>query len=303
MSVDLRQHSLEARRLFEVAERVTGLPIATLCEAGPIERLTATEVAQPAVVVTSLAALTVLTERAGGALHPMAAAGHSVGELTACVAVGALDEESSLRLVHTRAQAMAQACARVDGTMAAVLGLEEGQLREVCASASTAAGTVELANLNAPGQLVLSGERRAVERAAELARAAGARRVLPINVAGPFHSVYMRPAAATLRHALARAPLVDARIPLVANVDGRDIVSAEDIRRELSAQVAAPVQWIATIHRLARLGCDRFLEVGPGQVVAGLVRRILPGARVASFGDMADLEAALALLDRQPANL
>lgn len=296
MGVDLSEASLAARRVYATADGVTGLSITALCASGPLERLTATEVAQPAVVATSLAALAVLREHAGDAASPAAVAGHSVGELAACAAAGALDVEQTLRLVHVRAQAMADACAAVDGTMAAVIGMDDAPLRAVCEEASGADGTVELANLNAPGQLVISGARVAVERAAALARQRGARRVLPLHVGGPFHSVYMRPAAEAMRQAVASAPFQPAVLPLVGNVDARALRSPDELRAELAAQVSAPVRWMDVLHTLAALGCDRFLEVGPGEVLAGLVRRTLPEARAASFGSMAGLEGALALV-------
>ena len=265
MGVDLREASPQARAIFEQVDRITSLAISRLCAEGPLEQLTPTEVAQPAVVATSLAALAVLRERIPG-LEPAAVAGHSVGELAACVAAGALDEGGALELVAARALAMAAACVEVDGTMAAVIGLDEPALQTVCEEASAEDGSVELANLNAPGQLVISGERQAVARAGEGARAAGARRVLPLAVGGPFHSRYMRPAA-------------------------------EALRDELLVQVYSPVRWSASLGRLAALGCDRFLEVGPGTVLAGLVKRSLPEARVASFGTLADLDEARALLE------
>lgn len=296
MGVDLRARSRQARDLFALADRVTGLPITRLCEEGPLEQLTATEAAQPAVVVTSLAALAVLRDELGEDPAPLAVAGHSVGELAAYVAAGALDAEAALRLVHERAQAMMAACAAVDGTMAAVLGLDEEPLRAACEAATQRDGSVEVANLNAPGQLVISGERRAVERAAERAKAAGARRVLPLVVGGPFHSAYMQPAAERLARAVAAAPLRDAQVPVVVNVTAREADRADDLRAELAAQVSAPVRWSDTLRRLAALGCDRFLEVGPGQVLAGLVKRTLPEARVASFGHPATLEPAAALV-------
>jgi [acyl-carrier-protein] S-malonyltransferase len=295
MGVDLRARSARARSLFELADRVTGLPVAALCEAGPLERLTATDVAQPAVVATSLAALAVLREALGDGLAVAAVAGHSVGELAAYAAAGVLADEAALRLVHVRAQAMADACARVDGAMAAVLNLDEAPLRAACEQASDASGTVQLANLNAPGQLVISGERAAVERAGEAARAAGARRVLTLNVGGPFHSDYMRPAADALQSALPSVDLHDARLPVVVNVTAAPVVAAADLASELVVQVYSPVRWADSLVRLAELGADRFVEVGPGQVLAGLVKRTLPSARVVSFGALADLDAVAAL--------
>jgi [acyl-carrier-protein] S-malonyltransferase len=294
MGTDLRAASADARRVFELADRITGLPITRLSEEGPLDRLTATDVAQPAVVATSLAGLAVLRELM--AVKPDAVAGHSVGEYTAYVVAGALDVQAALELVHCRAQAMAAACRTVDGSMAAVIGLDEPRLREACAAASQNGSSVEVANLNSPGQLVVSGARDAIQRVAEHARAAGARRVLPMNVGGPFHSVYMRPAAATLAAALQAARFRRAEIPVVANASAEVVQDADALRRELEVQVYSPVRWIETLQRLAELGCDRFLEVGPGQVLAGLVRRTLPDVKVASFGALADLDAAAALI-------
>lgn len=296
MGIDLVQRSARAREVYDAADRATGLPITRLCAEGPLERLTRTEVAQPAVVATSLAALAVLEEQAGAALSPAAVAGHSVGEYAATVPAGALDAESALTLVHARAQAMARACGAADGIMAAVLGLDEAPLVEVCGRASGPDGAVQVANVNAPGQVVISGARVAVDRAAPLAREAGARRILLLNVGGPFHSIYMQPAVDDLRQAVRDAPIRDPSVPLVGNVDARKIVTAEALRAELGQQVAAPVRWADTLRRMAEMGCDRFLEVGPGQVLAGMVKRTLPDTRVASFGSLADLDAALALL-------
>ena len=297
MGVDLMNAHAGARRLFEQVDAVTGLAIVNLCAHGPLERLTATEVAQPAVVTTSLAALAVLRDALGEALpEPRAVAGHSVGELAAYAAAGALDAPNCLQLVHVRAQAMADACARVDGTMAAVLGMDEEPLRAVCVEASDASGSVEIANLNAPGQLVISGERAAVSRAGDLARERGARRVLPLTVGGPFHSVYMHPAAERLQEAVAQAAVRDAATPVVVNVTGRAERDAAALRDELNVQVFSPVRWIDTLRTMAEMGCDRFLEVGPGQVLTGLVKRTLSNVRVASFGALADLDATRALV-------
>jgi [acyl-carrier-protein] S-malonyltransferase len=295
MGADLRQASQAARDLFALADAITGLRVSELCEHGPLERLTDTDVAQPAVVATSLAALVVLRERL--AEVPLAAvAGHSVGEFAAYVAAGVLHAEAALRLVHARAQAMAEACATVDGTMAAVIGLDEDALRAVCVEASQNGSTVELANLNSPGQLIVSGDRAAIERASERARAAGARRVLPLNVGGPFHSVYMRSAAAALDVALTAAEFRAANVPVIANATAEPITSPSELRAELSLQLYSPVRWIDSLQRMHLLGCDRFLEVGPGQVLTGLIRRTLPDVNVASFGSVNDLDAARSLL-------
>jgi [acyl-carrier-protein] S-malonyltransferase len=247
------------------------------------------------VVATSLAALSVLRDSVH--LQLGAVAGHSVGEIAAYVAAGVLSAESALRLVHARAQAMASACQAVDGTMAAVMGLDDGPLRAACAAASQNGSSVEVANLNAPGQLIVSGSRDAIDRATLLAKAAGARRVLPLNVGGPFHSVYMRAAATELSEAISSVVFQRPNIALVLNASAEATHEPEVMRQELITQVYSPVRWIESLQRLAQLGCDRFLEVGPGQVLAGMVRRTLPGVKVASFGSLADLAGALALVE------
>jgi [acyl-carrier-protein] S-malonyltransferase len=298
MGADFRRASAAAERTFLLAEAVTGLPLGRLCEEGPLERLTPTEVAQPTVVATSLAGLAVLRESFGDELRPAAVAGHSVGEWAAACAAGCLDEGATLELVHVRAQAMAAACRDVDGTMAAVLGLELAEVEAVCAASSDDTGTVQVANVNAPGQVVVAGERAAVERASAAARAAGARRVLPLPVGGPFHSRYMAPAQRPVADALAAVPFADPSVPIAANASGEALRNGANVRAELCAQIAAPVDWVACLRRLAALGCDRFLEVGPGEVLAGLVKRTLPGSevQVASFQSPADLDAAAALV-------
>jgi [acyl-carrier-protein] S-malonyltransferase len=295
MGVDLVQASGQARRLFELADAVTGLPISRLCAEGPLDRLTATDIAQPAVVTTSLAALAVLREQEPG-VNFVATAGHSVGELAAYVAAGVLGEETALNLVHTRAQAMAAACATIDGGMAAVIGLDEQSLRQACLAASDAEGCVEVANLNAPGQLIVSGARTAIDRLGPLARAAGARRLLPLNVGGPFHSVYMRPAADAFAEAVDAAEFGAASVPVVLNTTAQPTTDVEALREELRVQLYSPVRWIDSLRSLAALGCHRFLEVGPGTVVGGLVKRTLPEARTASFGATSDVAGLRSLL-------
>ncbi|MDQ3809946.1 MAG: ACP S-malonyltransferase [Chloroflexota bacterium] len=286
-----------AGQMFALAERISGLPITALAASGPLERLTATDIAQLAVVAHSVAALVELRQQLQ--LEFAAVAGHSVGEYAAYVAADALDSETALRLVHVRAQAMAAACQAVDGAMAAVIGLDETALREACAAASRDGSSVELANLNSPGQLIVSGARDAIERLSGMARGLGARRVLPLTVGGPFHSVYMRPAAEPLRQALAKVELQPARVPVVANASAQPIQDPQDLRHELAVQVYSPVLWTESLRQLAAMGCDRFLEVGPGSVLAGLVKRTLPEATVASFGSLAELEAARTLTSLQ----
>lgn len=295
MGTDLVAHSAHAQRVFEMADQITGLPISHLCATGPLEELTATQIAQPAVVATSLAAVAVLRESLP--IGPRAVAGHSVGELAAYVIAGALDETACLELVHRRAQAMQRACDAVDGSMSAVLGLDETTLRRVCAQASHDGSSVEIANDNAPGQLIVAGDRDALDRLTVLARGAGARRVVPLNVGGPFHSVYMRPAVVAFQEALTSAPIRDAEQDVVLNVTAEPARTATDLREELAVQLASRVRWTDSLRALSALGCDRFVEVGPGNVLAGLVKRTLPDARVVSFGALADLPKVAAILE------
>jgi [acyl-carrier-protein] S-malonyltransferase len=294
MGTDLVAESVEARRLFELAEAITGKPISRLCAEGPLEQLTATDVAQPALVASSLAALAVL--RSIVQLDFAAVAGHSVGEYAAYVAAGVLDAPTALKLVNTRAQHMARLCELVDGGMSAVIGLDEEPLRAACAAASENGVHVEIANLNAPGNLVVAGARRALERLGATAREAGARRVMPLNVSGPFHSRYMQPASEPIGTAAVRSEFKRGRVPVVLNVTAEPTHDPDVLRHELVVQVYSPVRWIETLQRLAALGCDRFLEMGPGNVLTGLARRTLGDVKVASFGSMADVSAAKALV-------
>ena len=299
MAEELRQLSPAAASLLDSADDATGLPLARVMAEGPADQLTDTRYAQPAVVATSLAALAALRQRLAGMPLPAPAfcAGHSVGEIAALAAAGALDAEAALRLVARRASLMAEVCGRVDGSMAAVMGLDDGALRELCDEAGRATGeTVEVANLNAPGQLVVSGHRSAIAWIEREGPGRGARRVMPLNVAGPFHSAYMRPAGEAFAAALRETPIRAPEIPVVLNETARPTTDRDEIRRELGAQVSAPVRWAESLQVMASAGCTLFLEVGPGQVLSGLVRRTLPAARAISVQDEAGLAAVVEAL-------
>jgi [acyl-carrier-protein] S-malonyltransferase len=290
----------DARSVVETADRVTGLPISEVIAHGPLERLTDTRYAQPAVVATSLVALVALRKRLdhNGLPGPGRCAGHSVGEFAALVGAGALSVEAALRLVARRSQLMAEACDRVNGAMAAVFGLDEPSLIKLCRRASQATDQiVDIANLNAPDQLVISGHRKAIEWLQREAASLGARRVMPLNVGGPFHSAYMRPAAEAFAVEVSHAPLEAPNIPVVLNQTGRATRDREEIRCELARQVAAPVRWSESLLAMAQAGCTLFVEVGPGQVLSGLVRRTLPGARAFSVSDKRSLEQAVAAVN------
>jgi [acyl-carrier-protein] S-malonyltransferase len=302
MGADVRRLSSTAAAIFDAADAATGLPLSSVIADGPLARLTETQFAQPAVVATSLATLAVLRERLGDRLAPAFCAGHSVGELAALAAAGAVDAQTAVRLVARRSALMADACARVDGTMAAVLGLDEQALQALCAEASQATGTtVQLANLNSSDQLVVSGHTEAVGWLEREGRDRGARRVIRLPVGGPFHSEYMRPAAEGFAAELRDVQLQAPRTPIVLNQTARPTTDPAEIRRELGEQIAAPVRWADSLQTMSRAGCTLFLEVGPGQVLAGLVRRNLPEARTISVNDQAGLELAVAALAERAA--
>ena len=298
MGASLWQCSASARQLLEEADRITGLPLSRVCFEGPTETLTNTAYAQPSVVAVSLAAASALSERLaemGIVLEAAACAGHSVGEYSALAHAGALSIADSLRLVAARGKAMAEASALADGSMVAVLGLDEDSLAEVCARASHETGAaVQIANLNAPGQIVISGNRVALDRASELARSAGAKRALPLDVSGPFHSVYMQPAADQFRASVAATAVSRPSSPVLLNVSAQPCTDPGEIASEMVVQVTSPVRWAESVEVMSKMGCTVFVELGPGQVLSGLTKRIVRDATVLNVED----EASLAKTDR-----
>jgi [acyl-carrier-protein] S-malonyltransferase len=304
MGRELYEASQAARAIFDLADQTLNLPLTRLCFEGPEEQLTATEIAQPALLTVCIALLAALREQQGqalpaheGALSPGAAAfvaGHSLGEYSALVAAGALEFTTALRLVRRRGELMAAA---TEGAMAAILGSDEQSIEAACREASQGDELVVVANYNAPGQLVISGAVAAVERAGNLAKQAGAKRVIPLKVSAAFHSPLMQRAADALRSDLAAASIADARVPVVANVTAEPLTAAAAIEAELAAQVTAPVRWIASVQRMADSGADCFVEVGPGNVLTGLIKRIAPGAALANISDIAGVRG---FVDRGP---
>jgi [acyl-carrier-protein] S-malonyltransferase len=239
-----------------------------------------------------MAALAGLEERG---IKPDFVAGHSLGEYSALVCAGALGFTDAVRVVRRRGEFMQEAVPAGAGAMAAVIGLEVGDVEAVCREASDA-GVVEIANLNAPGQIVVSGERAAVERVTAIAKTRGAKRVVPLPVSAPFHCRLMRPAAERLREVLATVRFRDLRVPCVTNVDAALVRTGAEVAEALVRQVAAPIRWVAGVERLLREGVDTFVEVGPGKVLTGLIRRIAPTARTLPVEDLAGLEAAVSAL-------
>lgn len=282
----------EAAARFAEANQALGFDLAALCFHGPAEALALTANTQPAILTASMAALAGLTQRG---IRPDFVAGHSLGEYSALVAAGALDFADAVRLVRKRAEFMQEAVAVGAGAMAALIGLDVVAVQAVCAEAA-AAGVVEVANLNAPGQIVIAGERAAVERAVALASARGAKRAVPLPVSAPFHCRMMQPAAERFREVLATVRFRDLRVPCVTNVDAVPIRKGAEVAEALIRQVAAPVRWVEDVERLRREGVETFVEVGPGKVLTGLIRRIVPDGRTFPVEDLPGLEAAAAAL-------
>ncbi len=301
MGTALRQASPAVEKIFELAEDLSGLPLRRLCDEGPLPELTRTSIAQIAVVVVSLAAAQHLEEVLGRRPEVAAVAGHSVGELAAYCWAGVLEPETTIKLVHQRGQLMERDSSQADGTMVAVLNLDAESLRGICAEASGKAGaSVEVANLNAPGQVVLSGDRAAIAVATELATAAGARRVIPLTVGGPFHSRYMKTAAKDFRDIVSQADFHQPSIPIVLNTTAAATTDIDALRAELPLQVTSPVLWEDSLHTLADMGCATFVELGPGQVLSGLVRRTLPDARSIAAGTPDAISAVAELFSLAP---
>lgn len=290
MGRPLFDESPSARALFEEADAVLGFALSRVAFEGPEETLLETRNTQPAILVHSVAALTVLRE---AGFVPTAAAGHSLGEYSAYVAAGSLRFADAVRLVRRRGELMYRAGVERPGAMAAVLGLEMSVLEEVCREAS-GAGIVVPANLNSPGQVVLSGEVSGVEKAMEVASARGAKKAVRLPVSGAFHSPLMESAAEGLREELARVDIRDAAIPVIANQSARPVTAAEDIRLSLERQLLSAVRWEESMRYLLRESGSRFLEIGPGRVLKGLARNIDRAARVDSVEDPAGVRALLA---------
>ena len=285
MGKSLAERFPEAREVFERADQVLGVPLTRLCFEGPLEELTRTENTQPALLVTSVAAARVL-ERRG--VHASAGAGHSAGEFAAHVAAGSLSFEDGLTLIRRRGELMASAGKERPGSMIAVLGLDAAGIERVLAAVG-ASRDLAAANYNSPGQVVLSGTPQALERASEEARKAGAKKIVPLNVSAAFHSPLMERAARGLAEALGKVEIRPARFPIYANATARPVQSPDEIRVALEEQLLKPVLWEQTVRALLEDGVRRFVEVGQGRVLRGLVKSV---DRDASLFGSEDPEAA-----------
>lgn len=274
-----------AADLLRSADEILGIPLSTLMFDGPEGELTTTRKAQPAILAHSVAVLRLVRDRVGPVAY---AAGHSLGEFSAHVAAGTMSFEDALRTVRLRGELMHEAGLVRPGTMAAVLGLDDDTIAEVCASVDR--GVCVPANFNAAGQVVVSGDVAGVEQLAEIAPAAGAKKVVMLNVSGAFHSPLMEPAAKGLREHLRGIELRDPEIPVVSNVTAEPVTSGAEARELLVRQLTAPVRWSASVRTMLDGGVDRFLELGPGRVLSGLNRRNAKGVPSASVGEPDDLK-------------
>jgi len=292
MGRELAAGFASARAVFDEVDDALNQKLSRLMFEGPPEELTLTENAQPAIMVTSMAALAVLEKEAGVVPAKFAHffAGHSLGEYSALCAARSLSLADTARLLKIRGQAMQKAVPEGQGAMAAILGLPEGKMEEVIAAASTV-GVVAVANDNSPEQQVVSGTKEAVQRATEEALKAGAKKAVMLQVSAPFHSPLMKPAALVMEEALARTAMNVPTLPIIANVTAAPVHDPKDIRALLVRQVYGMVRWRESVQYLAAQGVESALELGAGKVLSGLVKRIAPGIRMNAIGTPADIEA------------
>ena len=282
----------EASPRWDAASAALGFDLRRLCFEGPEADLALTANTQPAILAASIVALDAL---AAAGVSCDFVAGHSLGEYSALVAAGALEFADAVRTVRARGQFMQEAVPPGEGAMAAVLGLDRALVTQACEEAKDA-GVVQVANLNAPGQTVIAGAAAAVKRAVELAKAKGAKRALPLPVSAPFHSSLMAPAAARLEAVLRTVRIRDLRVPLVANVDADLLTDGARVVDTLVRQVTAPVRWEEVVARLVKEGTGTFVEVGPGKVLSGLIRRIAPEVQVLNVEDRSSLHTTVEAL-------
>jgi [acyl-carrier-protein] S-malonyltransferase len=281
----------ECRTIFEEADAALGFALSEIIFEGPADRLTLTEITQPAILTVSVAACRLLEAHG---VRPAIVAGHSLGEYSAHVAAGTFSFADAVRTVHHRGRYMQEAVPVGDGAMAAVLGLDEEAVRAACDEAAEGQ-VVSPANLNAPGQVVIAGHAAAVARAGDRAKARGAKRVIPLQVSAPFHCALMQPAEQRLALELRALPVRDPRVPVVANVDAEAKRDADAAIAALIRQVSAPVRWEASVRRLASEGVTAYVEVGPGTVLSGLIKKVARDAMIVNLDQPAGLAAVTAV--------
>jgi len=288
MAGELLAQEPSVRAIFQRAGEVLGLDLAEVCTKGSDALLNRTDITQPALLATCIGWFQVLREHR---VEPQMVAGHSLGEFSAWVAAGALEFEEALRLVRRRGELMEEAAQRRPGGMLAVIGLTDGQVEGICQEAQ-AAGVVVVANLNSPGQVVVSGEPAALDRVAEAVKAARGR-TIPLRVSGAFHSPLMEDAAQSFSESVSRLSLKDPQIPVVANATAEPVTDAARARQVMARQMTSPVLWTASVRRMISDSIDLFVEVGPGKVLSKLIERICSDARTLPVGTLTELTALL----------
>ncbi|MBN6185869.1 ACP S-malonyltransferase [Aneurinibacillus sp. BA2021] len=291
MGADLYEKEAAAKAVFDQADQALGFSLSALCFEGPEDTLRLTANTQPAILTASTAVLAVVKEKLK--MTPDYVAGHSLGEYSALVAAEALAFADAVQIVRARGEYMEEAVPAGQGAMSAVMGMERDALAEVCRTVTEAGHPVQLANLNCPGQIVISGSAQGVAQAGEEAKAGGAKRVIPLNVSGPFHSMLMEPAAKKLSAALDRYEIHDARTAVVANVSADVVQAKEEIKEALIQQVASPVLWEDSVRFMLESGVDLFIEIGPGTVLSGLVKKLDRKVKTIAIQDIPTLEKAL----------
>jgi [acyl-carrier-protein] S-malonyltransferase len=288
MGRELADNFPAAREVFAEANEALGFDLASLCFSGPEDDLKLTANTQPAILSTSVAALRALHEETG--LQPDCAAGHSLGEYSALVGAGALSFADAVRTVRQRGSFMQEAVPVGTGAMAAMLGIERDELEVICDEAAQGE-VVSPANFNSPGQIVIAGHAAAVTRAIDIAKGRGYRKAMLLPVSAPFHCALMQPAAERLRAALDTVAVHDLQFPVISNVEAQPNHDGSRVRELLVAQVCAPVRWDDSVRRMAELGVTRFIEIGPGKVLSGLIKRIVKEAEVGNCENLASLDA------------
>jgi len=292
MAKEFIENFKESKEVFDLASGLLGYDLAQLCMHGPAEKLNMTENTQPAILAASIAMLRPL-ERRG--LAAGTAAGHSLGEYTAVTAAGGFELKDALALVQKRGKYMQEAVPEGVGLMAAILGMDRAAVEKTCLEASKN-GIVAPANYNSPGQIVIAGEKNAVEKAMELAKAAGAKRVVPLAVSVPSHCSLMKQAGDRLAKELDTVTIRDLRIPIVNNADAKFIRTSAELRPSLIRQISSSLYWEDSINRMTAEGYDTFVEIGPGKVLSGLVKRIAKGAKVLNVEDQKSMDETLGAL-------
>lgn len=284
MGRDIYDAFTQAREVFEEADDALGIPLSRLCFEGPEEELAQTANAQPAILTASIACLKAAASVAGGLICPAFMAGHSLGEYTALIAAQVLDFKEAVRLTRQRGRLMQEAGERAPGGMAALIGLDELSVEEICQETGA-----QVCNLNSPTQIVIGGSRETLVRAMDLARAMGARHITPLKVSGAFHSSLMQPAAEGMAQAISQLDFRDPSVPIVVNSTAQPVTTAAEIKQELLLQLSSCVQWQKSVEYMVGAGVSTFIEIGPGQVLQGLIKRINQEAQILNIEDTSSI--------------